>query len=134
MHEKPADKEYMKELFDNDKFAAQCGIHIADYHPGFARCTMPVTPGHLNGLGTLMGGAIFTLADFTFCVAANSHGTLAVSLNVSISYLRPCSSGTVTAVATEISRTGRTGVYRVSITDENGTAIADVTGTCYFKK
>jgi acyl-CoA thioesterase len=126
--------DHIKELFKKDIFAKQCGIQISEYHPGFARCTMDVTPNHYNGIGTLMGGALFTLADFTFCVAANSHGNLAVSLNVSISYLRPCSNGTVTAIATEISRSSRIGVYRVSITDDNQKAIAEVTGTCYFKK
>ncbi len=126
--------KHIEELFKKDAFAKQCGIQIVEYHPGFARCTMNVTENHLNGIGTLMGGALFTLADFTFCVAANSHGTLAVSLHVSISYLRPCVGGTVTAVAEEISRSARTGVYRVSLADSSGIQIGDVTGTCYFKK
>ena len=126
--------DHLKELLKKDAFAKLCGIQLVECHPGFARCTMDVTENHLNGIGTLMGGALFTLADFTFCVAANSHGTLAVSLHVSISYLRPCISGTVTAVAEEVSRSARTGVYRVSLTDSGGIPIADVTGTCYFKK
>lgn len=128
------DENFMQELFRNDAFAKQCGIQIVEYRPGYARCTMDVTPNHLNGIGTLMGGALFTLADFTFCVAANSHGTLAVSLQVSISYLRPCSRGIVTAVATEVSRSSRIGVYRIEISDEQGTLLADVSATCYFKK
>jgi acyl-CoA thioesterase len=126
--------EHLKDLLKKDAFANLCGIQITECRPGFAQCTMDVTDHHLNSIGTLMGGALFTLADFTFCVAANSHGTLAVSLQASISYLRPCSNGIVTAIATEVSRSSRTGVYRVSITDDNGKQIADVTGTCYFKK
>jgi acyl-CoA thioesterase len=126
--------EHLKDLLKKDAFAKLCGIQITECRPGFAQCTMTVTEHHLNSIGTLMGGALFTLADFTFCVAANSHGTLAVSLNASISYLRPCSSGIVTAIATEISRSSRIGVYRVSITDEHEKPIAEATGTCYFKK
>jgi acyl-CoA thioesterase len=126
--------ERIKEIFKKDAFAKLCGIQITECRPGFAQCTMNVTEHHLNSIGTLMGGALFTLADFTFCVAANSHGTLAVSLHVSISYLRPCSNGMVTAIATEVSRSSRIGVYHISITDEHKKQIADVTGTCYFKK
>jgi acyl-CoA thioesterase len=101
--------ERIKEIFKKDAFAKLCGIQITTCRPGFAECTMHVTENHVNSIGTLMGGALFTLADFTFCVAANSHGTLAVSMQASISYLRPCSRGTVTAIATEISRSSRTG-------------------------
>ncbi|HVN47321.1 MAG TPA: PaaI family thioesterase [Bacteroidota bacterium] len=126
--------EHIEKLFNNDAFAKQCGIQIVEYHHGYAHCTMEVTECHLNGIGTLMGGALFTLADFTFCVAANSHGPLAVSLQVSISYLRPCSSGKVTAIATEISRSSRIGVYRIAVSDEHGVLLADVSATCYFKR
>jgi acyl-CoA thioesterase len=121
------------ELFKNDKFAENCGIQIAAVSPGYAKCTMEVNENHLNGIGTLMGGAAFTLADFAFGVAANSHGPLAVSLNANISFLAACNRGTITAIATEISRTKRIGVYKICITDENNKSIAEVTGTCYFK-
>jgi acyl-CoA thioesterase len=126
--------KHIHELFSKDAFAKRCGIQLIECRPGFAQCTMEVTENHWNGIGTAMGGALFTLADFTFCVAANSHGPLAVSLHVSISYLRPCSSGILTAIATEVSRSSRIGVYRISITDEEQKQIADVTGTCYIKK
>jgi acyl-CoA thioesterase len=123
----------LKEIFKHDKFAASCGIEIVEFRPGYAKCTMPVTETHLNAIGTVMGGAIFTLADYTFSVAANSHGTLAVTLNAFISYMQACKEGPVTAVAIETSRTKRTGVYQVSVTDGTGRLISSVTGTCYFK-
>lgn len=93
---------------------------------------MKVTDNHLNGIDILMGGALFTLADFTFSLAANSHGTIAVTLNASISYLQKCSGGKITAVATEVCRTGKTGLYRVSISDESDCLLAEANGTCYF--
>jgi acyl-CoA thioesterase len=120
-------------LLRKDQFAARCGITIDEVRPGFARCSMPITNDHLNGLGSVMGGAVFTLADFAFGAAANSHGTLAVSLQVSISYLRPCSEGILTATAEEISRSKRTGVYRVTVVNKQQQPVAEVTGTCYFK-
>lgn len=123
----------LKEIFKQDKFAASCGIEIVEFRPGYAKCTMPVTENHLNAIGTVMGGAIFTLADYAFSVAANSYGTLAVTLNAFVSYMQACNGGTLTAVATETSRTKRTGVYQVSVTDDAGKIISSVTGICYFK-
>ena len=126
-------KERLKEIYDNDKFATGCGIKIIESSPGYAKCAMKVTDKHINGLGTIMGGAVFTLADYTFSVAANNHGNIAVSLNAFISFIRACKEGTLYAVATETSRTRSTGIYQVTVTDESGNIIASVTGTCYFK-
>jgi acyl-CoA thioesterase len=94
---------------------------------------MEITKNHLNGLGIAMGGAIFTLADLALSMAANSYGPAAVTLNAFISFLHPCSSGVLTAVATEISRSGKTGIYRIRITHQDGRIIAETTGTCYVK-
>jgi len=124
--------EKVIELFQNDKFAEHCGIRIVEVSAGFAVCSMEVTEKHLNGIGILMGGALFTLADFTFGLAANSHGTIAVSLNAFVSYIKKCSSGTITATAKEISNSRKTGVYSVCVNDETGQIIAQITGTCYF--
>jgi acyl-CoA thioesterase len=120
------------ELFEKDSFAKGCGIKIIEMKPGYAKCTMEIKDEHLNGLGIAMGGALFTLADFTFSVAANSYVERAVSLNVFISYLKKCNKGLITAIAREISKTNRTGVYNISITNEEGDQVAEVTGTCFF--
>lgn len=119
-------------FFKKDKFAASCGIEIAEVSKGHAKCTMQITENHLNGIGTIMGGAIFTLADFALSLAANSYGIVAVTLNAYISFLRRCDHGMVTAVATEVSRANHTGTYRVCITDQEEQIVAEVTGTCYF--
>ncbi|MDP4210391.1 MAG: PaaI family thioesterase [Bacteroidota bacterium] len=126
-------EKLISNLFNKDEFSKSCGIQIDEMHLGYAQCSMEITGNHLNGIGTLMGGAVFTLADFTFGVAANSHGNVAVTLNANISFFQPCNHGIVTAVAKEISRTRRTGVYRISIADDKGLLIAEMTGTCYFK-
>jgi acyl-CoA thioesterase len=119
--------------FKNDKFSKSAGIEIIEVRPGFAKCIMAITDNHLNGLGIVMGGAIFTLADFTFSLAATSHGIAAVTLNAFISYLKKCNHGVITAIASEVSRAKRTGVYHIDVFDENSQMIATVTGTCHFK-
>ena len=122
------------ELFEKDKFAKNCGIQIGEVGLGFAKCSMTITENHLNGIDIIMGGALFTLADFTFSLAANSHGIIAVTLNASISYLQKCSKGKITAIATETFLNEKTGLYRVSINDESDRLLAEFSGTCYFNK
>ncbi|MBN2468316.1 MAG: hotdog fold thioesterase, partial [Deltaproteobacteria bacterium] len=80
------------------------------------------------------GGAIFTLADLAFAVAANSHGTVAVAVSVTISFLKAVTGGTVTAEAREVSLNPKLASYSVTVTDENGTVIALFQGMAYRKK
>ena len=126
--------EKILELFSKDKFSHNCGIKVVEIQAGYAKCSMEITENHLNGLGTLMGGAAFTLADFAFALAANSHGLAAVSTNANISFLKMCHGGVVTAVASEVSRSHHLGVYRVILTNDKSEQIVDFTGTCYFKE
>lgn len=124
--------EKIVSLFRKDNFARGCGIEIEDVTPGFARCSMQVTGNHLNGIGILMGGALFTLADYTFSLAANSYGKIAVTRTASIVYMRKCRSGVVSAIATEISRNELTGNYVVEISNDQDQVIARVEGTVFY--
>jgi acyl-CoA thioesterase len=65
------------------------GIEPLEVSEGGATTRMEVTSEHLNSLGTVHGSALFTLADFTFAVAANSHGRATVAINANISYMKP---------------------------------------------
>ena len=120
------------ELFKRDNFAKVCGIEIIEVAPGFAKCTMKITDNHLNGIGILMGGALFTLADFTFSLAANSHGVIGVTQEATIAFLRKTSHGTVTAIAKETGRNDKSGSYLVEVTKETGEIIATISGTAFF--
>ena len=70
----------IKDYFKKDQFAAHNNIELVDAADGRARARMTLQPHHLNALGTVQGGALFTLADFCFAAACNSHGTVAVAL------------------------------------------------------
>ena len=87
---------------------------------------MEVCEESLNGLGAVQGGAIFTLADLALAAAANSRGSKAVTQNSTISYLRPGSGRKLRAVATEVSRGRRTGLYEVEVRGENGKLVAKI--------
>jgi len=120
-----------KHHFDKDEFAGRAGIQLLEASPGYAVAKMEVTPHHLNSVGTLHGGAIFTLADFVFAVASNTHGKIAMAINTEISFFKAVRSGTITAVAIEISLHEKLSTYLVEITDETGSLIAHFKGTAY---
>jgi acyl-CoA thioesterase len=125
----------LKEFFKRDKFAARCGIELLEVSPGGAKVSMKVEEHHLNGLRTVHGGAIFTLADYTFAVACNSHGTVAVALNVNISFVKAGLPGMMLyADAKEVSRNHKIGTYDIRITDDSGDLIATFQGMAYRKK
>jgi acyl-CoA thioesterase len=92
-----------KHFLDDDKFAQYAGIELLEVTSGGAKVKMEVKPFHINGVGLVHGGALFTLADFAFAAAANSHEESAVAINASISYLKGVKAGTLYAVAEELS-------------------------------
>ena len=123
----------IKRLFDNDRFAKHAGIELIEFSPGRAQASMHITDKHLNGIGLVQGGAIFTLADFAFAVAVNSRGNIAVAVTTTITFLKAATEGTLIATAEEISLSNRLGTYRVTVTNENEETIAVFQGTAYRK-
>jgi len=118
----------------NDLFAKHCGIELIDGRPGWARAKMEIQPFHLNGAKTVHGGAIFTLADFTFAVASNSHGQLALAINTSTSFVKAAYDGILYAEAKELSLNRKLGTYEVRISDQNDRLIAQFQGTAFRKE
>ena len=119
-------------MAEADRFARGLGIRLQSVSPGCCEVAMTVTAEMLNGVGTTHGGATFTLADFAFAVAANSHGRAAVALSTQMSYPAASHAGdTLTAVAREESLGGRTGLYRVEVRRQDGTLVGLFTGTVY---
>ncbi len=126
--------ESVRSFFKNDKFAEHVGIELLEVYEGRAKAKMEIKEHHLNGINIAHGGAIFSLADLAFAVASNSHRTIAVSINVSISYLKASASGTLIAEAKEVSLNPKLATYEVRVTDENNDLIAIFLGTVYRKK
>jgi acyl-CoA thioesterase len=124
----------IKSFLRGDKFAGLCAIELLEVSPGFARAKMTLDDRHLNGNGTVQGGAIFTLADFAFAAASNSHGTVAVGINVSISFMKAALAGTLWAEAREISKNFKIGSYTVEVKDDQGEMVALFQGMVYRKK
>jgi acyl-CoA thioesterase len=126
--------EDIKKFFKRDKLASYLGIELIEVVEGGATSQMKVKDEHLNGINTVHGGAIFTLADFTFAVAANSHGKVTVAINVNISFMKAAFGGTLTATAFEISINSKLATYTVNVTDDEGNLIAIFQGMAYRKR
>lgn len=120
-------------MLQKDKFATQNGITITSITLGSATAEMIVNPSHLNGAGTIQGGAIFTLADYCFAAAANSYGIPTVSLDSNISFIKAISAGKLIATAVENYRRRTVAGYTVRITSENGELISIFNSTAYIK-
>lgn len=126
---------HIKEFFKNDRFAANAGVEILEVSKGYAKAGMKVTSTHLNSVDTAQGGAIFTLADLAFAAAANSHGTVAVAINVNISFVKAAFSGdTLIAEAKENSINPKIGAYTVNVINQNKELVAIFQGMVYRKK
>jgi acyl-CoA thioesterase len=127
--------EVVRKFFKNDRFAGHVGIELLEVSKGRAKAKMEIKEHHLNGVDIAHGGAIFSLADLAFAVASNSHRTVALSINVSISYLKASVAGeTLIAEANEVSLNPKLATYEVRVTDEANNIIAIFLGTVYRKK
>jgi acyl-CoA thioesterase len=128
------DTDQARRIFAADRYAALTGIEIVEAGKGYCKARLSIEDRHLNAANVVQGGAIFTLADFAFAVASNSHGQLALAINANISFLRGIAEGTIYATASEVSVPKRIGAYDVLVTDEQGEVIARFNGIVYRKK
>jgi acyl-CoA thioesterase len=123
----------LRRLMGGDRWAAAAGARLVEVREGYARATMRLREDHLNGVDVAQGGAVFTLADFAFAAAANSHGTVAVALDTSITFARAATKGVLTAEAREESLSRRVSVCTVKVTDDEGRVVALFRGTAFRK-
>ena len=121
-------------LFARDRYAALSHIVLRSAENGTAVADMEIRPEHLNGIGIVNGGAVYTLADLVMAAAANSReDASAVSLTTTITFIAARSSGMLTARAHEVSLKRSVATYQVDVTDEAGEMVATLTGMVYRK-
>jgi acyl-CoA thioesterase len=118
----------------NDRFAAGCGVELVESQPGHAVTRLAINDRHRNAVDLVHGGAIFTLAASAFFAACNAAGQVAVGINLSITYLRPATGGTLVAEATEVARSRRLAHCEVRVTDQEGRLVATLAGTASIKE
>ncbi|HCC34711.1 MAG TPA: hypothetical protein DEQ02_03390 [Ruminococcaceae bacterium] len=123
----------IKDFLKNDRFAAMCGIELLLVKEGYAEAVMPVSEIHMNANGVMQGGALFTLADFTFAAASNSTGP-AVGIHADMSFFKPPKGKLVRAVAKKMSQGNRLGGFTAEVRDEDGELIAMFQALSYRKR
>jgi phenylacetic acid degradation protein PaaD len=112
-------------MYAGDQASQALGIHIEIIRPGVAKARMRVRDDMVNGQAICHGGLIFTLADTAFAFACNSYNRVTVAASASIDFLRPARLGDeLLAVAEEIHRGGRSGLYDVRVSGAAGEALA----------
>lgn len=119
--------EEVQEFFKKDYYAMENGAVIEEVSEGYARCVMVLDKHHRNAMGAVMGGAIFTLADFTFAVASNWNKGPHVSLTSQITYLGKAKGDKLIAEARMVREGRTTCYYLVEVKDELGNSVAHVT-------
>ncbi|MFD1795754.1 hydroxyphenylacetyl-CoA thioesterase PaaI [Paracoccus aurantiacus] len=116
-------------MWATDRASQRLGMKIEHIAPGQATLSMTVTEAMTNGHENAHGGYIFTLADSAFAFACNTYNAVTVGQQASINYVAPGRLGDVlTATAREASRSGRSGVYDVNITNQDGQQVAHFRG------
>ncbi len=121
--------EEAKEFFAADRYATEVtGIEILEVGEHYAKCALNIDGRHKNAVGHVMGGVIFTLADFVFAVATNfAAPSPTVTVTSSISYLASPSGNVLYGVAKLLKDGKRHCFYEITITDDLGTPVAIVT-------
>ncbi len=133
----PAEPQALAELtgrvmYAKDAASQALGARLVSIGPGRASMAMTIRADMLNGHQTCHGGFIFALADSAFAFACNARNQVTVAAGCSIDYLAPGLLGDVlTAQAIEVSLAGRTGVYDVLVTNQDGKRIALFRGRSY---
>lgn len=124
--------EELASFFRNDTFASeQAACRIVEGWKDHAVAEMEIRSFHSNAEGHVMGGAVFTLADYAFAVATTCGSTGSVSLTATIEFIR-ATKGTKLIATCDVDRSGRkVGFYTTRVTDDTGELIAKVVATCY---
>ncbi|MEI7713467.1 MAG: hydroxyphenylacetyl-CoA thioesterase PaaI [Rhodospirillales bacterium] len=116
-------------MWAEDHASRGLGMTLEYIAPGRSRLSMVVAQSMVNGLGVCHGGFILTLADSAMAFASNAHGDKALAQHIAVTYVRPARLGeNLVAEAEERLRTGRTGMYDVRVTGDDGSAVAEMRG------
>ena len=132
MTEKELATKVVDTMFDSDWFSQWLGIERVSIQPGSATLRMKIKKEMLNGFQIVHGGIYYSLADSALAFASNSYGIKSVSIETSISHLKPCKEGDVlTAITKEISVSNKIALYQIDIHNQHDVLVAVFKGTVY---
>ncbi len=129
-------RKALQKAVDNEPFARALNLKLVEIDEGTSAVEMvfdPVSMGNIFNMAH--GGVIFALIDEAFETACNAYGTVAVALNMNITYMAsPTPGSRLRAEAKEVSRTRKIGTYEIKVNDQDGKLLAVCQALCYRKK
>jgi acyl-CoA thioesterase len=125
-------KQVVAHMMQHDLFSQWLGIEVLEIKEGYSKIKMTVRKEMMNGLGIVHGGIAFSLADSAFAFACNNRNVLSVALDTSINFIKPVHVDDIlTAEAKELHNGKSTGLYYITISNQNGHTVALFKGTCF---
>lgn len=122
----------VEHMMHQDAFSQWLGIEILEVKEGYCKIKMMMRTEMINGFLVVHGGVIFSLADSALAFACNNRNNLSLALECNISFLKQVNVGDeLTAEATEIHNGKSTGVYSISVINQNNKQVALFKGTCF---
>jgi acyl-CoA thioesterase len=119
-------------MMENDFFSQWMGVEVLEVKEGYSRIKMTIRKEMVNGFGIVHGGLPFSLADSAFAFACNNRNNLSVALDVTITFTKAVNVGDeLTAEAKEVHNGRSTGVYLITVTNQNNNQVALFKGTCF---
>jgi len=116
----------------DDQFSQWLGLKILAIQEGYSKIRLTLRQEMVNGLGVIHGGITFSLADSAFAFACNNRNNLSMALDTSITFIKPTKPGDIlTAEAKELHNGRSTGLYLITVTNQNGEQVALFRGTCF---
>ena len=128
----PTPQAVVNHMIENDLFSQWLGISLLEIAEGYSKITMTVRTEMINGFGIVHGGICFSLADSAFAFACNNRNNLSVALDTSINFTKAVHVGDVLiAEAKELHNGRSTGLYHITITNQQEKLVALFKGTCF---
>ena len=125
-------KDVVTHMMENDLFSQWLGIEVLEIREGYSKIKMTVRPEMINGFGIVHGGIAFSLSDSAFAFACNNRNVLSVALDTSINFTKPVHVGDVLiAEANELHNGKSTGLYHITVKNQNEHIVALFKGTCF---
>ena len=124
--------DVVAKMMEDDLFSNWLGIEVMEIKEGYSRIKMTVRKEMINGLGIVHGGIAFSLADSCFAFACNNRNVLSVALDTAANFLKPVHVGdTLIAESKEMHNGRSTGLYHITIKNQNDHVVAWFKGTCF---
>ncbi len=128
----PTPQQVVDKMMQHDKFSQWLGIEVLEIKEGYSKIKMLVREEMVNGFGIAHGGVAFSLADSAFAFACNNRNNLSVALDTSINFTKAVNVGdTLLAEAKEIHNGRSTGLYLITIINQNNEQVAHFKGNCF---